>query len=96
MRDNNNKPVATLYLTSSSTDVDTTDLVITSTFSTPINTTRYGNISLFVLSKHVLVWMSHYLFTVYKNQYFYSNATYLYILYIKTTLFSSLIYRNKI
>ena len=39
-------PCATLNFTSRSTGVDTTDLVITRMFSTPITITRYGNTSL--------------------------------------------------
>ena len=41
------KPVATRSRTSSSMGVETTDLVITRTFSMPISTTRYGNTSLY-------------------------------------------------
>lgn len=39
-------PWAILSRTSRSTGVDTTDFVMTRTFSRPTNTTRYGNISL--------------------------------------------------
>lgn len=42
-------PWAILSRTSRSTGVDTTDFVMTRTFSRPTNTTRYGNISL----KHI-------------------------------------------
>ena len=40
------QPCATLILTSRWTGVDTTDLVMTSTFSRPMIITRYGKISL--------------------------------------------------